>query len=247
MARQCFFKNIYKEACPDKVECSENEDSRRVWRITTASKAYADELHIQLETNISANPNLKLNFHKNCVSKYTTKSNYKSHMKDNGNKDHPSKRLHTSESFDFLTECLYCSELRIIEKDKKNPTRWRPVYLCRSTEKRQKKEKKFKDYKEYIIDKCKKRNDDWGTEVSMRIEGAISDLQAANTRYHQDCMQRFFAKREPQKSSTSSSSQHTSSNDPGFDCIVQMLLENIAGSGIPYCYMKITWTTEIAL
>ena len=67
MARQCIFKNLYKEVCPDKVEYSENEDSRRVWSIITASKAYAEELHILLERDISANPNLKINFHRKTV------------------------------------------------------------------------------------------------------------------------------------------------------------------------------------
>lgn len=225
MARECIFKTIFKEACPDKVECSANEDSRRVWSIITASKAYDDGLHIKLERDISANPNLKINFHKNCVSKYATKSNYRSYLKDKGNKDRPTKRLRTSVTFNFLTHCLYCGESCIVEKDKKNPTRWRPAYMCRSIHKQQKLQKKPKDYKEYIIDKCKERNDDWGSEVEMRIEGAICDLHAADARYHQECMQRFFAKREPPHSSTSTS-KHTGSIDPGFDFIVQMLFEN---------------------
>ena len=33
------------------------------WSIITTSKAYADELHIQLEKDVSVNPKVKINVH----------------------------------------------------------------------------------------------------------------------------------------------------------------------------------------
>ena len=77
-------------------------------------------------------------------------------------------------------------------KDKKHPDRWRPAYMCRSTVS----ERDKTPYKEYILDKCKTRNDDWANEVSHRVLGVVSDLHAAEARYHRDCMSRFFANRK---------------------------------------------------
>ena len=35
------------------------------------------------------------------------------------------------------------------------------------------------------------RYDDWGQQVRLRIEGTVSDLHAADTQYHKDCMSSF--------------------------------------------------------
>ena len=34
--------------------------------------------------------------------------------------------------------------------------------------------------------KCVERNDEWGNEVRIRIQGAPSDLHAADAQYHRD-------------------------------------------------------------
>ncbi len=39
-----------------------------------------------------------------------------------------------------------------------------------------------------MLNKCDERNDDWASEVRIRVEGALSDLHAAEARYHKDCM-----------------------------------------------------------
>ena len=41
------------------------------------------------------------------------------------------------------------------------------------------------------------REDAWADEVRGRVLGSISDLLAAEARYHRDCMCRLFAKRLP--------------------------------------------------
>ena len=45
--------------------------------------------------------------------------------------------------------------------------------------------------------KCASREDAWADEECDRVIGSISDLHAAEARYHRDCMCRLFAKRLP--------------------------------------------------
>ena len=37
------------------------------------------------------------------------------------------------------------------------------------------------------------RNDQWANHVKIRIQGAVSDLHAADARYHEDCKSSFMA------------------------------------------------------
>lgn len=49
--------------------------------------------------------------------------------------------------------------------------------------------------KEEILHKCDERNDKWASEVRLRVAGAVSDLHAADARYHVDCRTRFTSQR----------------------------------------------------
>ena len=46
-----------------------------------------------------------------------------------------------------------------------------------------------------MLNICSERNDEWSNEVRVRIEEAISDLHAAEARYHVDCYSRFVSNR----------------------------------------------------
>ena len=52
-----------------------------------------------------------------------------------------------------------------------------------------------KTFTQLIHDKCIERNDEWAGQVRVHVEGAISDLHAADGRYHVDCMSKFMNKR----------------------------------------------------
>ena len=41
--------------------------------------------------------------------------------------------------------------------------------------------------KDFILKICDIRSDPWSTEVKLRVNSALSDLHAADDRYHQDC------------------------------------------------------------
>ena len=49
-----------------------------------------------------------------------------------------------------------------------------------------------KTFKESIIEACNKRNDDKAQQVKLRVFGAVSDLHAADARYHKDCRDSFM-------------------------------------------------------
>ena len=42
-----------------------------------------------------------------------------------------------------------------------------------------------------MLDACDVRDDEWGHQVRIRVEGAVSDLFAANRQYHKECMSLF--------------------------------------------------------
>ena len=91
----------------------------------------------------------------------------------------------------FLEHCLFCRLKCSIEVDLKNPARWRGAVLCRTADCG----RDSKTLNQSFIDKCNERNDEWAGQVRVHVEGAISDLHAADGRYHVDCMSKFMNKR----------------------------------------------------
>ena len=63
----------------------------------------------------------------------------------------------------------------------KNPSRWRQVYLCRAADR----VKKTRPFKEVILEVCDARNDVLSEQVKITAQGAVSDLHAADARYHE--------------------------------------------------------------
>ena len=77
-----------------------------------------------------------------------------------------------------------------------------------------------KPFKEVILDVCKNRNDEWALQVEVRLQGAISDLHAADARYHDDCRTNFMAPRSVLTASGSSEqcgSRGTGTGDVSYD------------------------------
>ena len=172
MDEYCIFKRIYGDKCDLSSRFSSNSGSSRIHSIIAASNIYADGLASQLETQLTSNPDLKVYYHKNCVSKYTSKTNYAALIKTTTLElgEGPSaKRLrHTFKPFDFKLNCLYCGEQCDVNKSRKNPSRWRPAFMCRSTHT----EYGSQPYTEYLLEKCDARGDTWGSDLRNRIQGA---------------------------------------------------------------------------
>ena len=68
-----------------------------------------------------------------------------------------------------------------------------------------------------ILQRCEERNDEWGNEVYLRIQGALSDLHVADAQYHRDCLEKF-------KSNASQSQFENDSEDPAFVKVIDSML-----------------------
>ena len=165
------FFNVYGSECEkQKSNLQQNKDPARVYSIVNASKQYNDGIHLWLEPKLKEDDNIKLSYHKSCVSKYTSKTNIKTKASPEIDiqLEIPAKRSRSSLAvFDFIKHCLYCGEDCILQKDPKTPSRWRPAYLCRSTES----EFERRPYKQFLIEKCEASGDGWGNEVGYGWRG----------------------------------------------------------------------------
>ena len=79
------------------------------------------------------------------------------------------------------------------EKDSKHPGRWRPAYVCSEGERIG-----SKSLKDAIYEACEKRKDVQADQVRVRMAGVLSDLHAADVRYHIDCRASFMCSRSIQ-------------------------------------------------
>ena len=163
--------------------------------------------------------------HRNCVSTYTSNTHIKRFLlRQNRMPDKPVvKRTCRSDisPFNFKEHCLICGEKCCPKPDPKHPNRWGRVIQCRTVY-RGPDQSTFKDV---IIDACDLRNDDWGQQVRLRIEGTVSDLHAADTQYHKDCMSSF---RGPRNVKSSAAQENEMSQDEAFMCVVDDLREDLS-------------------
>ena len=70
-----------------------------------------------------------------------------------------------------------------MERDPKNPACWKPAYLCREIEPKG----DNKSLKKSLLDICDCIDDDCTSTVRLHIQGTISELHAADARYHVTC------------------------------------------------------------
>ena len=116
--------------------------------------------------------------------------------------------------FNFKEHCLICGEKCCLKPDPKHANRWQRVIQCRTAD-RGPNQITFQDV---ILDACDLRNDDWGQQVRLRVEGAVSDLHAADAQYHKDCMSSF---RGPRNVKSFVAQKNEMLQDEAFMCVVQ--------------------------
>ena len=220
MSEECVFRFKYGKDCEQNSNgLQQNSKPDRIQFIISASFKYGDNLHTKLEEQLVLNPELKISYHKNCVSRYTSKSNLPKDTPWIGETEEPPRKLRKSTlQFNFRKHCLYCGKTCSLEKNPKNPARWREAYLCRST----KSKHENQDYKQFLLELYDYRNDEWAGQVRLRIEGTL-DLYAADARYHKDYSSLFRSLRNIQ---SNISQQETDANDPGLDAVFTFMQEN---------------------
>ena len=192
MENLCIFK--WKFHCDQKKDLTEAGPTR-IETIICFSKQYNDHLHTDLEKNSGTPAGRKIYCHRSCVSTYTSQQHLKRHQKRKSTvqieNNLKKKRRSNLPSFRFDEQCIFCRDECNLSKDKKHPDRWRKAMLfrtaCASPGK--------KAFKQSILEVCAKRSDEIADQVRIRIKGALSDLHAADARYHVDCMTCFMSPR----------------------------------------------------
>ena len=195
----------------------------RIHTIINCSKARQDGKAVELEARMEANEHFTIKFHKNCVSSYTSKTNIeriKRRLEENPEVEQAPKRGRRSSitSFNFREHCLFCGEPCVVERDSKNPNRWRPAFLCRTAERGDR-----PSFKQSILSICDIRNDELSQSVKMRVLSAVSDLHAADARYHDNCRVKFMS---PRSVASSSRVQQDGGIDPAInETIATMMID----------------------
>lgn len=198
----------------------------RLDSIVSASKIRGDGLHETVDAYLH-NPNLgTVYYHKNCVSTYTSKTHIQRHLSKESRQteDEPVvKRLRRSEvtSFDFKLHCIFCGKVCIPNPDAHNPARWRKVVQCRTANR-----ESDKTFKQVILDACNERNDEVAEQVRIRVEGAISDLHAADGQYHNDCRISFLSQRSIKSATNKANQGKVQCKDPAFEQLLEEMKQN---------------------
>ncbi len=207
---ECFFRPCGEDQATKPVT---DAGSRRIKSISEASKLHEDGIHISLEQELEANEKLTIKCHRDCVSTYTSKCHIRRQLKrlrEEGNMEPtvPDKRCCRSSSpkFNFREHAswIMTRNTLVMDYDQKHPSRWRRVVLCRTADRGGK-----ETFKQVILNVCDLRNDEWASRVKIRIQGAVSDLHAADARYHEDCKSSFMAPRSVRAAASSTKPKET--------------------------------------
>ena len=135
--------------------------------------------------------------HKSCVSTYTSQHHTKRHERFSKDEDLSIKKHRRSATYEFVFKehCLFCGH-QCKQLDSRNPQRWRKVIQCRTAERG----KGHISFKDRILLVCGHRNDLQADNVRLRVQGAVSDLHAADAQYHLDCYNAFMSPKSIQES-----------------------------------------------
>ena len=202
----CFFSTIL-EGCAAKTErlSTSREGSESILNIIKKSKERKDNVHIDLERRYNGNKSFTITYHLTCASSYKSTYHVKQYLKHTfgettpASGPTPAKTLCSrsdTDRFDFLEHCIFCGKTCSLEPDRKNPRRHRKASLCRTVDRVGQ-----KTFKEAILDVCKAQKDTSAREIEIRLSGALSDLHAADARYHQDCRKNVMSQRSVQAAS----------------------------------------------
>ena len=169
--------------------------SYRIDSLRLASNERGDGLTQMLPENPT-----QFTCHRNCISTYCSKHHIKRFVKrrmldSETDTSTGKKRMRSDSSFEFRQSCVFCGEKCELERNYRHPKRWREAYLFRTLVQGK------TTSKEYITKRADERNDDWGREVKCRINFPVSDLPAADARYHKDCHVKFFCNQSSQSAS----------------------------------------------
>ena len=83
------------------------------------------------------------------------------------------------------------------------------------------------DFKQGILKVCQTRGDKWAEEIRVPVHGAVSDLHAADARYHDDCKLNFMSPQKVRQAATSATtSAENIHTDLSLEQVISVMLEN---------------------
>ncbi len=183
----------------------------RIQTIVKCSKEYKDDFYLTLEEKLRDNPNVTIGCHRNCVSTYTSKERLNRDRKrkcsaESDQSQPPIKqRRSTVQEFSFKEQCIFCGEMEeggAVQN-----------CICKSRQ---------KSFKESILKVCDQRKEHVADQVRFRVEGALSDIHAADARYYVDCKTSFMS------ANSIAAAQNTSrvhvNEDPAFNSVTEEMV-----------------------
>ena len=213
MTSECFFE------CGNQSENLITSGATRIRSMIAASHQRGDNLHEELQVHLDEDLTFTIKCHKSCVSSYTSRTHIQHQVvgvKPRLKREPPPlKRLCRSElsSFVFKLHCIFCGETCSLEYDPSNPSRWRAAYLCKTAS-------CGTGFQDSILEVCGRQKDAWANQVEVRLQGAISDLHAAEVRYHDSCRKNFMLFKIIEANTYAS----TSDTDLAFDKLVEDII-----------------------
>ena len=176
---RCIFSDVLDTCSIDKSYANSVLSSARKNTVIAASHQRQDSLHETIEERDQI-------YHTLCYTAYTSKEKIQRHLKRKSMAtilDLPvltSKRINDMTPFDFTVNCFICGTFCSVEMDTKHPDRWKknPGMLCKTADRGKGK----LSFKEVILNVCDQRGDIEGDNVRIRLQGAQSDLHAAEAR-----------------------------------------------------------------
>ena len=78
--------------------------------------------------------------------------------------------------------------------------------------------------KQEIFEKCDEQNDEWSSQVRVRVCGVVSDLHAADAHYHKSCRATFMSPKST--SAARQEEQQEGHEDKSLEIIINVLNEH---------------------
>ncbi len=204
----------------------------RIKTMISNSKVFNDGKHVELQNLLDTSENPSIQVHRSCISTYcsdkTVSRAQQSNKRESDSKEcsigeNSTKKLRRSgiPDFNFQTDCIYCGKECPLERDPRHPDRWKHAYQFREVEQ----SGSNKTLKQKILDICDQRNDEQANLVRLRVNGAASDLHAADARYHVNCRVTFQA-RNTIAAVTNESSSAQKCIDQAFQSVLAIVNQN---------------------
>ena len=141
----------------------------RISSIEKASIERNDGFHEKIVKKL-IDDGIPLASHRNCVSTYTSTHHYHRNKIIEEPEPKKSRRSSNENLFDFQNKCFFCGE-KCLEKDPKNPNRWKNWYLVRTVFMAN-----WQPFEDFILKICNIRKDPWSSEVKFRVNSTINVL-----------------------------------------------------------------------